>query len=341
MIGATSATATGSFAGGVGAADNGHGVINQADLAVTQNDTPNMTVNVAAGGAFIRGTQSANQGVYHLFNDASVSVVIATADATNARHDLIIAQVRDAAYSGATNDARIIVVPGTPAAVPVDPSLASFPNALVLARVTVTAGKTSILTADITNTRTVANQVGKIPTYNTSALATTAIPSPVDGQAYYLNLNTDQEGVYFFNGSNFRRPWNMPWGRVGSFTGATNLTYNAAADTAISCTASIVANRNYRFSFSSRLVNTSGSSNNAALYLKRDGANVVYFDTPIIAGSAHYPLTTVGFFTSTTTTSSTFLINVAFVALSGIQFNGATQPNFLTIEDIGPSGAPA
>lgn len=155
-VGALLGTATGSFAGGVSAVDSGHGVVNSGDLAVTQNGTPNMSVNVAAGGCFIRGTQSANQGCYHLFNDASVNVAISAADATNPRRDLVIAQVRDAFYSGSSKDARITVVTGTPAASPSDPSLSSFPNALVLARVAVAANATSVGTANITDLRTYA-----------------------------------------------------------------------------------------------------------------------------------------------------------------------------------------
>ena len=341
MLGGMLGTVTGSFAGGVASADPAHGVVRPGDFAVTQNGTPNMSVNVAAGGAFIRGTQNANQGAYHVWNDGTVNLPISAADVTNGCRDLVIAQVRDSAYSGADDDARITVVTGTPAAVPADPSLASFPNALVLARIAVAAGASSILTANITDLRPVANQVGKVPTFNTSALATAAIPSPVDGQAYYLNLGTADEGPYWFNGTNYRRPWHMPWGRVGSFTGNTDIIRTTTGDTAISCTASIVANRNYRFTFSSRIINTVALNNQYAFFLRRDGANVVYFDSPIISASDYHPLTYVGFFTSTTTTSSTFLINLAFLAQPGINFSGSIGPNFLTIEDIGPSGAPA
>lgn len=189
-VGALLGTATGSFAGGVSAVDSGHGVVNSGDLAVTQNGTPNMSVNVAAGGCFIRGTQSANQGCYHLFNDASVNVAISAADATNPRRDLVIAQVRDAFYSGSSKDARITVVTGTPAASPSDPSLSSFPNALVLARVAVAANATSVGTANITDLRTYARTewnspwgvVGYASTTSSSGGATTTPQTWVSAQ---------------------------------------------------------------------------------------------------------------------------------------------------------------
>jgi hypothetical protein len=142
------------FSGGIGALDPAHGVINSGDLAVSANGTPNMSVNVALGAAFIRGTQSTFQGVYQVINDATVNLSISAADPTNPRKDLVILQVRDSAYSGSDDDARPLVVTGTPAASPADPSLAAYPNALVLARVTVAAADTSITSGEITDLRT-------------------------------------------------------------------------------------------------------------------------------------------------------------------------------------------
>ena len=145
-----------SFSGGVSAVDPGHGVsrVASTQLQVTQNGTPNMSVNVAAGACFIRGTEAASQGVYHFYCDATVNLSIAAADPTNARRDLIVAQVRDAGYSGSDNDARLFVVTGTPSGSPADPAVPA--NSLVLARVAVAAGATTITTANITDLRTYA-----------------------------------------------------------------------------------------------------------------------------------------------------------------------------------------
>ena len=197
MLGGMLGTVTGSFAGGVASADPAHGVVRPGDFAVTQNGTPNMSVNVAAGGAFIRGTQNANQGAYHVWNDGTVNLPISAADVTNGRRDLVIAQVRDSAYSGADDDARITVVTGTPAAVPADPSLASFPNALVLARITVAAGDTAINTADITSLRTLANVENKMPVFSSAVQRNEFIPVPYHGQTVY---QTDDSNSYIYNG---------------------------------------------------------------------------------------------------------------------------------------------
>lgn len=144
-----------SFAGGVGAVNGAaHGVCGAGHLAVSQSGTPAMSVDVAAGSAFITGTASALQGPYNMVNDASVTLAIAAADATNPRRDLVIAQIRDDTYDGSGfRDARLTVVTGTPAASPSDPSLSAHPNALVLARVEVAALASTITNANITDLR--------------------------------------------------------------------------------------------------------------------------------------------------------------------------------------------
>jgi hypothetical protein len=141
-------------------AGGSHGVVSAGDLAVTQNGTPNMSVNVAAGRAFIRGTETAslNQGVYSFFNDGTVNLTVAASDPTNPRRDLVVAQVRDSNYAGAANDARLFVVTGTPAASPSDPTIPA--NCLVLARISVAALSTTVLNAAITDLRTRASSLG-------------------------------------------------------------------------------------------------------------------------------------------------------------------------------------
>ncbi len=127
------------------------GTVGLADLKVTANGTPNMTVNVAAGAAFILGTETTYQGMYHAFNDATVSLAIAASDPTNPRIDIVVAQVRDAFYSGASNDFRLAVVTGTPAGSPAAPATPA--NSLVLARVAVAATVTTVVAGNITDYR--------------------------------------------------------------------------------------------------------------------------------------------------------------------------------------------
>lgn len=130
------------------------GVVSSSDLAVTAKGTPDMSVNVATGEAFIIGTEQTEQGAYHVYNDATVNKTIATADATNPRYDLIVAKVKDSEYSGSDDEWSLAVVTGTPAASPADPAVPS--NSITLARVQVDAGVTSIVSGKITDVRTYA-----------------------------------------------------------------------------------------------------------------------------------------------------------------------------------------
>jgi hypothetical protein len=110
-----------------------------------------MSVRVASGWAAIVGTTTTNMGVYTIFNDATDTLTITTADPTNPRIDLVCATVRDAFYSGANNDVIFQVIAGTPAGSPVAPALPA--NSISLATVAVGAAVTQINSGDITDTR--------------------------------------------------------------------------------------------------------------------------------------------------------------------------------------------
>ena len=128
------------------------GVNVSGDLAVSQNGTPNLSVNIAAGEALVNGSETVTQGAYYLYNDAVLNRTIAASDPTNPRNDLVCLRVRDQVYSGTNNDGDVVVVTGTPAPSPVDPTPPA--NSLTLARVVVGAGVTSIVNANITDLRT-------------------------------------------------------------------------------------------------------------------------------------------------------------------------------------------
>lgn len=129
------------------------GVAGTTDLQVTQRGAgANMSVDVAAGVAWIKGDDSAAaQPTYRVYNDATKNLTVTAADATNPRIDLVIAEVRDAAFSGVSTDWRLRVVAGTPAGSPSAPATPS--NSIVLARLSVPALDTTIGTAQITDYR--------------------------------------------------------------------------------------------------------------------------------------------------------------------------------------------
>ena len=128
------------------------GVDAQESLRVTPNGTPNMTVVVAAGGAYVQGSENLYQGMYFTDNRGASSVTIQAADGSNDRIDFIVVHVKDSEYSGSDNEVVIEAITGTPAPIPVAPPIPE--NSLLLARVAVNAGATSITSSMLTDERT-------------------------------------------------------------------------------------------------------------------------------------------------------------------------------------------
>jgi hypothetical protein len=115
----------------------------------------NMSVDVAAGRAVVRGDDEANQGHYRVISTAVENLPIGAAPGSDSRIDLIVARVRDAAVTGGvSSDWLLEVIPGAVAAAPVAPAVP--PTAIPLAEVSVAAGTASIDAAKITDRRTAA-----------------------------------------------------------------------------------------------------------------------------------------------------------------------------------------
>lgn len=150
----------------------GTGVVGSGDLAVTQNGTANMSVNVAPGMVWLPGTLGAtsgfgtnvnaqtsyglpsgltSQGSYCAYQDATVNLAISTADPANPRIDLIVASIQDAQYAGTNNTPVLQVITGTPNPSPSAPSAPA--STVVLAQVAVAANATSITSGNITDKR--------------------------------------------------------------------------------------------------------------------------------------------------------------------------------------------
>lgn len=174
-------------AGSFGATPSGitAGAQNTLQLQVTQNGTPNMSVNVATGGAWVPGSLSTQQGSYYVFNNAIQNVVVPTADPTNPRIDLICATIQDSQYAGANNQGLIQDVPGTPAGSPVAPALPA--NSLLLGQIAVAASAASIVTANITDKRVyLTAPAGAQPTLFGWSTALAGTPDPKAGAPFLL-----------------------------------------------------------------------------------------------------------------------------------------------------------
>lgn len=141
------------------------GVYGAADLKVAQRAAgANMSVEVPVGAAWVRGSNTARQGLYNVYNDATVNPAISANASGNPRVDQIILRVYDSVDGAAAQDlATIEVITGTgtagaqitnPAAANYRAGAAALPSSsLLLADVLVANGAASIVTANIVDRR--------------------------------------------------------------------------------------------------------------------------------------------------------------------------------------------
>lgn len=146
------------------------GVFDQASgtFQVTASSPASMVLVVGSGSvgdkAVVEGDEDPLQGNYLVANSEATSTVqITAADATDPRLDRVVLRVEDNTEdSGGTDAVSLEVIAGTASS---SPSAPPVPNtALLLATVTVSAGATSITKASIADDRTET----MIPTWLTS-----------------------------------------------------------------------------------------------------------------------------------------------------------------------------
>lgn len=322
LMGAPSAALT--AAAQITTAGGSHGVVLSGDLAVTQNGSPNMSVNVAAGRCFVRSqeTLSLGHGTYTGFNDATLNVAVAASDPTNPRRDLVVFQVRDSNYSGASTDARITVVTGTPAASPVDPAVPV--SSLVLARITVAAASSTVVNANITDLRTRAYALGGV-----AVCTSTTRPT---GASLYAGLEiyeTDTASVLIYDGTGWiilaepPASYTCTWSSSGTAPTLGNGTLTATRSRANgNCTVAIsltigststMGTGNYRFSMPVAPFATSRSAIGSA-HARNSAGSSFFFGLVFVEGGPY--------------------LVAAAAGLTANQFWGAGSPLALATGDI-------
>lgn len=170
------------------------GILGAGSFAVTQRAAgANMQLDIAAGVAVLTGDDAAGQGRYLIRADAAdtEAVTISTANPTNPRIDRVGIQLRDPSEGGsAGRDAIFSVVAGTAAA---SPSAPAAPNSfLTLALVTVPAGTTSILDANITDSRTASRLVHEVVDASALAVNTVSLEEMKTVQGCSVTRSTNQ-----------------------------------------------------------------------------------------------------------------------------------------------------
>ena len=312
---------------------NRPGIVGAGDLVVTQKSgTPNMSVDVAEGQVIVAGDEATYQGVYLCEARGVTNLVIAAADATNPRRDLIIARVRDSAYSGATDTFSIEVVQGTPAGSPSDPSLPTG-SVYVLARVAVAAGATSISNANITDGRAGwSGQFGRAAALGGTIIctSTTRPSSPFEGMRIY---ETDTNREYVHSGTAWVVPY--PLGRLASATLTADVTGITAVVYPLSVVATILANRRIRVTVTTNVsINNTGTT---AVGIADNSGTIAaqnYLIQNTTNSAEHIAAEWVH--TSGVGGSTTYKMSVFSSQISAVRA-AVTSPTVMTIIDEGPS----
>jgi microcystin-dependent protein len=132
------------------------GVLSPLSLKVVAQSPTAMTVLVKAGGGFIKGDNSTNQGMYCVDSNADESTSTFTLPASGyKRIDSVCMCVKDPDASGpAGNSANIVIVQGTAVLTSATASAPTLPATHIrLANVAISSTTSSITSGDITDTR--------------------------------------------------------------------------------------------------------------------------------------------------------------------------------------------
>jgi hypothetical protein len=134
------------------------GIVTTGDMAVAQRAAgANMSVDIAAGQAYVQGDGITNQGMYYGYNDGVVNLTgFTAAHATLPRIDRVCLRVRDAFHGDAANDLAFVIVTGTATSgatlVNLTGAAAVPASHLLLANILIPATATTVTTANIDTT---------------------------------------------------------------------------------------------------------------------------------------------------------------------------------------------
>jgi hypothetical protein len=179
--------------------------------------------------------------------------------------------------------------------------------------------------------------------FATTAARDAALGSGVreDGMTVYVGSNDANEGIYIFHGGSWQRPWNLPWGIMGTSGSVGNVTtgtHTTMQDGSVPMTLTMttITNRRYKITMDHQHYG-SGGANGVLRRLVVGGSIVREYahleQAVLLLNSA----SNVGYYTETSGQSRIFKVQIA-----AYNTNTAVNDNnfVLTVEDIGPSGAP-
>ncbi|MET9098292.1 hypothetical protein [Streptomyces antibioticus] len=152
-------------------------------LKVRAAGTPNMTVIVSGGMAYVDSRDTGGSGLYACANDADVTLTVAAAGgAGQYRKDTVVASVYDAEYAGAANEWRLEVIQGPYAASAGATVRGTLPtNSVPLADIALAPSQTSVANGNITDVRVFTVAAGGI----VPLTASTDMARPAPGEVRY------------------------------------------------------------------------------------------------------------------------------------------------------------
>lgn len=126
--------------------------------ALQVNAATGMNITINPGYCVVANSTSNLQGAYRFGTQIQQTLTVTTSDPTNARIDIVCAQVVDNGNN--TSFAELIIVAGTPASSPSPPATPA--NAIVLAQITVPHSATNIVAPNISDQRVYTTAPGGI-----------------------------------------------------------------------------------------------------------------------------------------------------------------------------------
>lgn len=206
-------------------------VLGSSDVAGTQGITganafqvlqaTGLSVNVSSGQAVVAGDDVTGQGLYHVWNDATVTVPGFTVPGSGTYHHRLVLQIQDtfsnSAWSG-VYQAALTPLLDTGGGLPAEPN-----SAMTLATIDVPSGSAAITNAMINDFRVNIGQVSVVKTADTQRLSTTTLADDPDLQLTNLNNSSRYwvKAVIFYNGVNqpgdFKYTWRVSSGASGNY----------------------------------------------------------------------------------------------------------------------------
>jgi hypothetical protein len=176
--------------------------------------------------------------------------------------------------------------------------------------------------------------------------ATITLGNRKNGQVAAITTADETHGLTVWNGGSWTRPWNMPWGIVGSGTRTTNLNITSTTSGDVTDVAlpgnQYFTNRYYQAHINLYLVQAAGTAVTTEFYLTNGAGTVIDKLPRITIGATDNVVYSTSALFTTTTVSQVVQLRYRQSGTNSVSVQAASADNCsLVILDVGPSGAPA